>query len=143
MGVFIKEGEKPAVSEKPFIANAAENTQPQDSNGVSASSVVAAAEKKVKLTRDRPIKSIFKAITWRIIASATTFALAYMFFYSDPFAAEKATGIALAESAIKMVLYFFHERLWERLRWGRMMVIMRRNTRRSKKSIQRIILRKS
>jgi len=99
--------------------------------------------KKEKVTRDRPIKSIFKAITWRIIASATTFALAYMFFYSDPFAAEKATGIALAEAAIKMVLYFFHERAWERLRWGRMMVIIRRNTRRSKKSIQRIILRKS
>lgn len=99
--------------------------------------------KKEKVTRDRPIKSIFKAITWRLIASATTFVLAYMFFYSDPFAAEKATGIALAEAAIKMVLYFFHERAWERLRWGRMMVIMRRNTRRSRKSIQRIILRKS
>ncbi|MDZ7738503.1 MAG: DUF2061 domain-containing protein [Bacteroidales bacterium] len=99
--------------------------------------------KKEKVTRDRPIKSIFKAITWRLIASATTFVLAYMFFYSDPFAAEKATGIALAEAAIKMVLYFFHERAWERLRWGRMMVIIRRNTRRSRKSIQRIILRKS
>ncbi|MFO7755999.1 MAG: DUF2061 domain-containing protein [Bacteroidales bacterium] len=99
--------------------------------------------KKEKVTRDRPIKSIFKAITWRLIASATTFALAYMFFYSDPFAAEKATGIAVAEAAIKMVLYFFHERAWERLRWGRMMVIIRRNTRRSRKSIQRIILRKS
>lgn len=99
--------------------------------------------KREKVTRDRPIKSIFKAITWRLIASAITFALAYMFFYSDPFAAEKATGIALAESAIKMVVYFFHERAWERLRWGRMMVIIRRNTRRSRKSIQRIILRKS
>ncbi|HEN20645.1 MAG TPA: DUF2061 domain-containing protein, partial [Desulfobacteraceae bacterium] len=81
-------------------------------------------------------------ITWSLIASATTFGLAYLFFYKDPYAAEKATGIAVAEAFIKMLLYFFHERAWERVRWGRMMVIIRRGTRRSKKSIRRIILRK-
>lgn len=96
--------------------------------------------KKQRVTRDRPIKSIFKAITWRLIASATTFGLAYLFFHKDPYAAQKATGVAVAEAFIKMLLYFFHERLWERVRWGRMMVIIRRGTRKSKKSIQRIIL---
>lgn len=101
------------------------------------------AAKKEKVTRDRPIKSIFKAITWRLIASATTFGLAYLFFHKDPYAAQKATGIAFAEAFIKMLLYFFHERAWERLRWGRMMVIIRRGTRKSKKSIQRIIMWKS
>lgn len=100
------------------------------------------AVKKEKVTRDRPVKSIAKTITWRIIASATTFALAYLFFYKDPYAAQKATGVALTESVIKMFLYFFHERAWERVRWGRMMVIIRRGTRKSKRSIQRIILRK-
>lgn len=98
--------------------------------------------KKHRVTRDRPIKSIVKAITWRIIASATTFGLAYLFFYTDPFAAQKATGIAVAEAFIKMLLYFFHERLWERVRWGRMLVIIRRGTRKSTKSIRRIILRR-
>lgn len=98
--------------------------------------------KKQRVTRDRPIKSIVKAITWRIVASATTFGLAYLFFYTDPFAAQKATGIAVAEAFIKMLLYFFHERLWERVRWGRMLVIIRRGTRKSTKSIRRIILRR-
>ena len=98
--------------------------------------------RKQRLTRDRPIKSIVKAITWRVIASATTFGLAYLFFYRDPYAAQKATGIALAEAFIKMLLYFFHERAWERVRWGRMMVIIRRGTRKSKKSIKKIILRR-
>jgi len=98
---------------------------------------------KQRLTRDRPIKSIVKAITWRIIASATTFGLAYLFFYKDPYAAQKATGIALTEAFIKMLLYFFHERLWERVRWGRMMVIIRRGTRKSTRSIRKIMLRKS
>lgn len=96
---------------------------------------------KVKVTRDRPIKSIVKTITWRIIASATTFLLAFLFFHGDPKVAKKATGIAIAEMLVKMLLYFFHERAWERLRWGRMLVIIRKNTRKSRRSIQRMILK--
>lgn len=96
---------------------------------------------KIKVTRDRPIKSIVKTITWRIIASATTFLLAFLFFHGDPKVTEKATGIAIAEMTVKMVLYFFHERAWERLRWGRMLVIIRKNTRKSKRSIQRMIFK--
>lgn len=75
--------------------------------------------------RERPIKSIAKTITWRVIASATTFTLAYLFFYDDPQATEKATGVALTESAIKMVLYFLHERAWNVVRWGKMRVYVR------------------
>lgn len=100
-------------------------------------------EEKVKVTRDRPIKSIFKAITWRLIASATTFGLAMLFFQSDPNAIEKATGVAVAESLLKIFLYFLHERAWAMLRWGRMLVIIRRSTRRSRRSIQRIILKRA
>jgi uncharacterized membrane protein len=88
---------------------------------------------KSKVVRDRPVKSIIKTITWRIIASVTTFGLAMFFFRSDPEAAQKATGIAIAESLIKMVLYFFHERAWAQLRWGRMLVVIRRNRRLSNK----------
>lgn len=100
-------------------------------------------EEKVKVTRDRPIKSIVKTITWRIIASATTFGLAMLFFGDDPQAASKATGVAIAESIIKMLLYFFHERAWAQLRWGRMLVIIRRNTRKSRRSIQKVILKRA
>lgn len=99
------------------------------------------ATDKVNVTRDRPIKSVVKTITWRIIASATTFLLAFLFFHGDPNVAEKATGIAVAEMIVKMLLYFFHERAWERLRWGRMLVIIRKNTRKSRRSIQRMILK--
>lgn len=104
---------------------------------------IAVSEEKTKVTRDRPIKSIVKAITWRVIASATTFGLAMLFFHSDPDAAQKATGIALAESAIKMVLYFIHERAWAQLRWGRMRVVIRRNTRWSRQSIERFFLKRA
>jgi uncharacterized membrane protein len=94
--------------------------------------------KKVKEVRDRPIKSIVKTITWRIIASTTTFFLAMFFFQSDPNAFEKATGVALAEAVVKMLLYYLHERAWAQLRWGRMMVVIRRRTNWPKRKIVKV-----
>lgn len=75
--------------------------------------------------RERPIKSVVKAITWRLVASGTTFILALFFFHDDPYATEKAGGIAGAEAIIKMVLYFLHERAWNVVRWGKMRVYVR------------------
>jgi len=83
---------------------------------------------KIKTTRDRPIKSIYKAITWRIIASATTFSLALFFFRDDPLVAQKATGVALVEVIVKMIFYFLHERAWAQFRWGKMMVNTKRKS---------------
>ena len=63
-------------------------------------------------------RHIAKTVTWRIIASTTTFILAWLFFKDDPNAAQKATGIAIAESVIKMGLYYFHERAWYKYNFG-------------------------
>ena len=68
-----------------------------------------------KISRKRHIA---KTITWRVIASGTTFILALIFFRDDPHAAEKATGIAIAETIIKMVFYYFHERAWYKYNFG-------------------------
>lgn len=95
-------------------------------------------ETREKVVRDRPIKSILKAITWRIIASGTTFALAMIFFGQDPNAAEKATYVAIIESGVKMVLYFLHERAWAQARWGRMLVKIRRNSPLSKNAFNKL-----
>jgi uncharacterized membrane protein len=70
---------------------------------------------KAEVSRKR---HIIKTITWRIIASGTTFVLALFFFQDDEKAIEKATGIAVAESAIKMVFYYFHERIWYNSNFG-------------------------
>ena len=70
---------------------------------------------KTEVSRKR---HIVKTITWRVIASATTFILAILFFHDDEKAVEKATGIAFAESAIKMVFYYFHERAWYKSNFG-------------------------
>lgn len=63
-------------------------------------------------------RHIAKTITWRILASTTTFILAYVFFRDDKQAVEKASGVAIAESVIKMVMYYFHERMWYRSNFG-------------------------
>ena len=84
-------------------------------------------EKPVKHieVRERPIKSIAKSITWRLIASTTTFILALLFFRDDPQATEKAGGVAIAEGLIKILLYFLHERAWNAVSWGKMEVYVR------------------
>ncbi len=58
------------------------------------------------------VRHISKAITWRVVASATTFVLAYFFFKNDPQAGEKATIVALIEGFLKLALYYYHERFW-------------------------------
>ena len=63
-------------------------------------------------------RHIAKAITWRVIASLTTFVLAYLFFKDDSAAIEKASGVAITESLIKMLLYYFHERMWYKSNFG-------------------------
>ena len=57
-------------------------------------------------------RHIAKTLTWRIIASITTFLVARWFFSEDPNATEKATWVALTEAVVKMALYYFHERAW-------------------------------
>ena len=98
-------------------------------------------ENRNTLVKDRPLKSIIKAITWRIVGSIDTFLLSFFIIkFIDPqathSAAKTAGSIASVEVVSKILLYYLHERAWEQLRWGRMMVIIRRN----RKSITRMIL---
>tara|TARA_B100001248_G_scaffold245231_1_gene214906 strand:- start:241 stop:531 length:291 start_codon:yes stop_codon:yes gene_type:complete len=64
------------------------------------------------------IRHLAKAVTWRIIASGTTFLLAWFFFQDDAKAVQKATSVAVAESVLKTALYYFHERAW--FRYGKL-----------------------
>lgn len=64
------------------------------------------------------VRHITKAITWRVIASGTTFLLAWLFFRDDPNATQKATWIAISESVLKIIFYYLHERAWYRFNLG-------------------------
>tara|TARA_A100001015_G_scaffold314994_1_gene425766 strand:+ start:754 stop:963 length:210 start_codon:yes stop_codon:yes gene_type:complete len=59
-------------------------------------------------------RSLLKAISWRLIASITTTVIA--FYFGLP---AKAIGLVFfADLIIKFVLYYFHERIWTRIKFG-------------------------
>lgn len=64
------------------------------------------------MSRSSRLRHIAKALTWRVVASGTTFLLAYFFFRDDPNAGEKATIVALVEGGLKLLFYYLHERFW-------------------------------
>ncbi|MCD6432488.1 MAG: DUF2061 domain-containing protein, partial [Sulfurimonas sp.] len=65
--------------------------------------------------RDTNKRSILKGISWRLVATTTTIAIVYFFF--DRLDLAIATG--MIETVLKVGLYWFHERAWFKVRWGR------------------------
>jgi adenylylsulfate kinase len=61
------------------------------------------------------MRSISKAVSWRIVATATTTLLVYAFTGRT----DLAVTIGFLEAVTKMALYYFHERAWNRLNLGR------------------------
>jgi uncharacterized membrane protein len=61
-------------------------------------------------------RSLVKATTWRIIASLDTMVIAYFVTGGD---VRKAVAIGGFEIITKMVIYFFHERAWNNIKWGK------------------------
>jgi uncharacterized membrane protein len=60
-------------------------------------------------------RSITKALTWRFLASLATFIISLIL--TGDFAA--ATGIASVQVVVNLILYYFHERAWNKINWGR------------------------
>jgi uncharacterized membrane protein len=60
-------------------------------------------------------RSIAKTLSWRVLATFITAAVAFA-VTSD---AKVAVAVGLADTLIKLVIYFMHERLWNRISYGR------------------------
>jgi adenylylsulfate kinase len=60
-------------------------------------------------------RSILKAVSWRTLATLTTAVIVYVF--TGEFTL--AITVGLLEVFAKMGLYFFHERLWQKCRYGK------------------------
>jgi uncharacterized membrane protein len=63
---------------------------------------------KVSDRADKPIKSIMKSISWRIVGTIDTMVISY--FITGRITV--ALSIGSVEVLTKTVLYYFHERLW-------------------------------
>ena len=59
-------------------------------------------------------RSFAKAASWRALGSIDTFLLSWLFTGS----AKAAGAIATTEIVTKILLYYFHERIWSSVGWG-------------------------
>ncbi|MCU7845902.1 MAG: DUF2061 domain-containing protein [Candidatus Thiodiazotropha sp. (ex Monitilora ramsayi)] len=64
---------------------------------------------------ERPIRSLVKATSWRLTGSIDTLLLSWFFTGNLKIAA----AIGSTEVVTKMVLYYLHERAWNRISLGR------------------------
>jgi len=76
------------------------------------------------IDKDSPTRSLFKAISWRLIASGATFIISYVIFRqftekSEAEVLETAGLITSIEMVAKLILYYLHERLWTNIVWGK------------------------
>ncbi len=60
-------------------------------------------------------RSIVKAFTWRLVATVITFTVSYVLTKKIALAA----GISLSDTLIKVFSYYGHERIWEKINFGR------------------------
>jgi adenylylsulfate kinase len=65
--------------------------------------------------RESRFRSVVKTISWRFLATLTTFSLVWIFTRKI----DTALAVVVLEVVIKMIIYFLHERGWNRVRWGR------------------------
>jgi uncharacterized membrane protein len=79
---------------------------------------------KDKRLKESPLRSLLKAISWRIIASLATFLISFIifkFFTDKSFSStlQTAGAITAADFFAKLVLYYLHERMWTNIDWGK------------------------
>jgi uncharacterized membrane protein len=64
---------------------------------------------------ETPRRSIAKALSWRVLAGLITSCVAWAMTGQMKFAAE----IGLIDTLVKLLVYFVHERVWNRIGYGR------------------------
>lgn len=65
---------------------------------------------------DTPSRSLAKAVSWRTVGTVDTFLISW-FITGQPLL---ATGIAATEIVTKIVLFWLHERGWNKIFWGKL-----------------------
>ncbi len=65
--------------------------------------------------KEKKIRSLVKAISWRIIASIVTGSLVFIFTSR----LKLAVGIGILDVAVKLIVYYVHERIWTLIPFGK------------------------
>lgn len=65
--------------------------------------------------KESNFRSIIKGVSWRFIATTTTIIIVYFFFGR----LDLAIAAGMIETFLKVGLYWAHERVWHKVRWGK------------------------
>ncbi|WP_369049518.1 DUF2061 domain-containing protein [Tenacibaculum sp. UWU-22] len=70
---------------------------------------------KLDKESETPLRSIAKSISWRVVGTVDTVLISWLV------TGEIATAFSIGgvELVTKMILYFFHERIWNKINWGK------------------------
>jgi uncharacterized membrane protein len=60
-------------------------------------------------------RSLLKAITFRVVATISTVAIVFAFTGQI----KAALGIGFIDTIVKLAIYYFHERAWNNIDYGR------------------------
>lgn len=77
--------------------------------------VFAKNREKKREVSEKPVRSVAKAISWRIIGTLDTILVSW--FLTGEL--KTALAIGTVEVITKMLLYFGHERIWNRINFGK------------------------
>ena len=78
---------------------------------------------KVSDRADKPIKSIMKSVSWRIVGTIDTMIISY--FITGRVTV--AISIGSIEVITKTILYYFHERLWAHIHKIKLNILIKTN----------------
>jgi uncharacterized membrane protein len=65
--------------------------------------------------QDKSTRSLAKAISWRLLGTIDTFVISWLVTGKPAL----ASSIALTEILTKICLFWFHERAWNKIEWGK------------------------
>ncbi|NQV77296.1 MAG: DUF2061 domain-containing protein [Lutibacter sp.] len=64
---------------------------------------------------EKATRSIVKAMSWRLVGTIDTILISWIITGQI----KTALSIGMIEVVTKMLLYFFHERVWNLVKWGK------------------------
>lgn len=61
-------------------------------------------------------RSLVKTVSWRLTGSGATFIISYLILGNI----QTSGSIALIQLVANTLLYFLHERVWNKIKWGQL-----------------------
>ena len=102
---WMDDGLEGAMTEDPLWPRVPEKEQASEAH---------ATQTMFEVYDDSAIRSVIKAVSWRILATVTTVLVIYALTDDG----DLAMTVGYLEATLKIGLYYFHERIWNRLQVG-------------------------